>query len=905
VSRTEKPEARHRLAAILAADAAGYSRLMSEDERATLAALDTARKVFRTQIESQGGRVVDTAGDSVLASFETATGAVSAALAIQRKLSARLRFRIGVHLGDVLEKTDGSVYSDGVNVSARLQALCEPGSVMISHAVHAAVPSRIRSRFEDAGEHAVKNIADPVRAFRVRVGAGAVSPAVAVYPSGGPKPFTPPGAPPALLGREADLAALDHLLAQHHHVTVLGAGGIGKTSLALAAAHARRHAQRDGAAWVDLSSISEPRFLCAVVAQSLRLPVAGGEDPLPALVAGVKPLDVLLVLDNAEHLIEDVARLADAVAAGAPSVHVLVTSQVALRVEHERVFRLGALAIPEVGTSAEAAKDYGAVALFVDRAQAVDQRFRLTNANVDTVIELCRHLDGMALAIRLAAGRLPLLGLQGLKQRLSERLKLLVGTGRGAPTRQQTLRAALDWSYSLLSEAEQATFRQLGVFAGACGFNLELARAMADSAGQDEWDVIEHISTLLDRSLVVDDGADPPRYRLLESAREYALQQLAEANELQAAHERFARAMISVLQRFDQGMWTTPDVPLLNAFGRELDNVRAAIVWSLQHARQLALELVGESTFFYMLHHLHPELRRYAEAIEPAVSSASDAIAAKYWLARGSAEVQVGFRSMRAAERAAGLFRALGDERGVAVSLCLLGLAQDYSDSQWSMVQAEMDSLAPEVWQLPRVKVRRFFADAAIYNTNERFDEALEAAEAGIALARSNGFLNHAAYLTYFASFDELGLGRLEDAERRCCEEIAHERRWRGDPLEVILGCHATVLARQGRSAEARVALQEFFEASRRSGWALFGLYGHTCVEFVLHEHRYRDAARLLGYARAAWGRGVTPGRESERLLAMLQSEIDATSLERLLVEGKELEQEAVCALTLEIAPSG
>jgi hypothetical protein len=310
--------------------------------------------------------------------------------------------------------------------------------------------------------------------------------------------------------------------------------------------------------------------------------------------------------------------------------------------------------------------------------------------------------------IRLAAGRLPLLGLQGLKQRLGERLKLLVGTGRGAPTRQQTLRAALDWSYSLLSTEEQTTFRHLGAFAGACGFDLELARAMADPGGQDEWTVIEHVSTLLDRSLVVDDGADPPRYRLLESAREYALQQLTETHELQAAHERFARAMISVLQRLNEAMWTTPDVPLLNAFGRELDNVRAAIVWTLQHAPQLALELVGESSFFYALQHLHPELRRYAEALEPAVSSASDPVAAKYWFARATAEVQVPFSSMRAGERAASLFRALGDERGVALSLCLIGFTQDCSDSKWSMVQAEMDSLAPEVWQVPRVKVRRF-----------------------------------------------------------------------------------------------------------------------------------------------------------------------------------------------------
>ena len=259
---------------------------------------------------------------------------------------------------------------------------------------------------------------------------------------------------------------------------------------------------------------------------------------------------------------------------------------------------------------------------------------------------------------------------------------------------------------------------------------------------------------------------------------------------------------------------------------------------------------------------------------------------------------------MRAGEQAASLFRKLGDERRLAVSLCLLGFAPDCSDSKWLMVQAEMDSLAPEVWQSPRAKLWRFQADAAIYTRHERFDEALEVAEAGIAFARSHGFLNALVWLTHFALRDELGLGRLEDAERRCCEEIANERRWRGGPLEVTLGCYATVLARQGRCAEARVALLEFFEASRRTGWNLFGLCSHVFVELALHEHRYRDAARLLGYARAAWGRHAVTRSQFKKLLTMLTSEIDATSLERLLVEGKELDQEAVCALTLQTAPS-
>jgi predicted ATPase/class 3 adenylate cyclase len=833
-------KARQRLVVILAADATGYSRLMAGDDRATLTALDAARAVFRTHIEAQSGRVIDTAGDSVLGSFESATGAVAAALAIQRKLStpargqrdaSRLSFRIGVHLGDVLEKADGSVYGDGVNIAAGLQTRCEPGGVMVSQAVLAAVSSRIRGDFDDAGDQTVKNISHPVRAFRMRVEGCAISgptAAAAVLEPPGPRPFEPPGTSPTLIGRDEDLTALDHLLAQHRHVTVLGAGGIGKTSLALAAAHARRDAQRNGAAWVDLSSIFEPSLVCAVVAQALRLPVARGDHPLLALVAGLKSLDVLLVLDNAEHLIDEVARLAHAIAVGAPSVRLLITSQVALKVEHERVFRVGPLAIPEMGTSAHDAMNYGAIELFVDQAQAADQRFQLTDGNVGTVIGLCRQLDGLALAIKLAAVRLPMFGLHGLEQRLAERLKLLAGSNRSAPTRQQTLRAAFDWSYGLLGAEEQMTFRQLGVFAGACGFSLELARAVAGDVSQDEWPVIEHVSSLLDHSLLVDDGADPPRYRLLESARDYAVQQLAETHELRAAQERFARAMISVGERLDEAAWTTPDVTLLNAFARELDNMRLAIGWSLQHDPQLAIAVVGASSRFYYLLALTHEHRLYAEALEPIVSSTSaDAVTARYWLARAVAETQAAFPSARAGERAVSLFRALGNDRGMALSLCCLALAEVYSVDQWSAVQAEMDSLPPEAWPV-RTKVWRSLAEVAMRNKQRRFDESLALAEAGVVFSRSNGFLNGAVSFTRYAFVAELALGRLDDALRRCREEIAAEQRWRGSALESTLGNQAAVLTRQGCYPEARLALAEFFEASRRSGWNRLGQFGNT-----------------------------------------------------------------------------
>jgi len=263
-----------------------------------------------------------------------------------------------------------------------------------------------------------------------------------------------------------------------------------------------------------------------------------------------------------------------------------------------------------------------------------------------------------------------------------------------------------------------------------------------------------------------------------------------------------------------------------------------------------------------------------------------------------------GFPSARAGERAASLFRALGDERGVAASLCCLGVVQVYSVAQWSAAQAEMDSLAPEAWPA-RTKAWRLFAEAAMHIAQERYDEALSVAEAGLVFVRSKGLLNFVAYFTRWAIIAELALGRLDDALRRSQEQIAAECRWRGRALEITLGTRAAVLTRQGRCAEARVALAEFFEASRRTGWHSFGtFFGNAFVELAFREQRYSPAATLLGYACKSWGRPSTQRRWAE-LLAALETVLDAESLERLLAEGKALDEEAVCALTLETGGCG
>ena len=266
---------------------------------------------------------------------------------------------------------------------------------------------------------------------------------------------------------------------------------------------ARRADAPDGAAWVELAPLADPALLVSVVARELGIPVPGS-NPQAALVKALAQRRMLLVLDNAEHLLEAVAALVQALLDGAPGVRVLVTSQAALNLGGERLFRLGALAAPDLGVSVEEALSYGAVALFVDQAQAADRHFQLTPDNLPAVVDLCVHLDGVALAIKLAAARLPLFGLKGLQARLSERFRLLGQGPRSAPSRQQTLRAALDWSHALLSPDEQTVFRRLGVFLSS--FELDLAAKTACDDTLDEWAVIEALGVLVDRSLVMLDA---------------------------------------------------------------------------------------------------------------------------------------------------------------------------------------------------------------------------------------------------------------------------------------------------------------------------------------------------------------------------------------------------------------
>jgi predicted ATPase/DNA-binding winged helix-turn-helix (wHTH) protein len=402
---------------------------------------------------------------------------------------------------------------------------------------------------------------------------------------------------PDIIGRGSELATLRQLVDEHTLVTVAGAGGIGKTRLAQAVANASRQQYSAGVWWVELAALNSSTGVAAAVAQALQVRHGDNRDATQAALAALGNEPALLVLDNAEHLLDGAAAFVQAVLSQAPRVRILVTSQEVLRLPAEHVLRLSTLALPG-DDSLAAASDSGAVALFVARARAVDARFELRADNHGAIAEICRRLDGVPLAIELAAARLPLLGLQGLRERLDERFRVLTAGSRAVMRRHQTLRATLQWSHALLDAAEQTVFRRLGVFTG--GFTLAAAQTVCENAGDssrpiDRWDVLEALGGLVDKSLVLADEQDPPRYRLLETTRLFALEQLAAAGETAAALREHAGAMLHGQRSLEQTDRRRPPTPTeLANWLAELPNLRCALAWlEQQDDADPAIELLG------------------------------------------------------------------------------------------------------------------------------------------------------------------------------------------------------------------------------------------------------------------------------------------------------------------------
>ncbi len=759
------------------------------------------------------------------------------------------------------------------------------------------------------GTHAIATI--PGRGYRFTVpvdGANVESPAIAkieIAPATTPRTNVPREVP-ALYGRDADLAALRELIGGHRLVTIVGAGGIGKSRLAQAITHAISDTRPDGAWMVELAGLSDPARLANAVAQVLDVKMPGQRPPLDELTDGLGVRDALLVLDNCEHLLDAVAALVEGLVQSAPDITVLATSQEPLRLPEEQQYRVMPLAVPS-GTDAEDALTYGAVALFEARVRAAAPRFALTRENAPLAIDICRRLDGLPLAIELAAARVATLGLAPVRDKLDARFRLLTGGARSTLRRHQTLRAALEWSHNLLNDAEKAVFRRLGAFAG--GFTSELAQAVAADAEQDEWAVLDHLGALVDKSLVVADAGDTPRYRLLESARAFALEQLAAADTADTLR-RHAVAMRDFLARVDDAnldgelrtdQYAARVLP-------ELDNLRAARAWAMgdDGDARIALALAAHSGA------LIDYAAECAEWLPPmqALAKAEDAdpaVAARYFraVAAGNMARRIPLElQIASAERALALYRTLEQPRRVFSSLIQLSRhirAPRYRAMSVAVLDEARALLRPE-WpaEFHIVMLRR---DGELARFEGRSHEALAIYRDTVRVSAASRDWRLEVMARSNLADMIWDIGSIDEAARiaRALAADLRQRPAAYTDMDVLFANLMGILSEAGEIEEATAAAREALPIMRRSR----NYFVDEWVYLFWRRGQHDVATLLLGASDAEVVRyGMSRQQNEERLVAQaraaLAAAVPADAFVRSLAAGAALRDVDIAALIAE-----
>ena len=707
---------------------------------------------------------------------------------------------------------------------------------------------------------------------------------------------------PALYGRSQDLQAIVALTRQYAVVTITGPGGIGKTRVAQAVAQQvateRASDYPDGIWWVELGALNDSTLVDSAVAQAMGRSPAGDRDGPSTLCAQLSTQRSLIVLDNCEHLADAVAEWVEAIVAAAPGVSLLITSQETLKVADEQVYRLGPLAVPDDGSTAEAART-GAVELFEARAHAVDRHFSLDGSNRRAVIEICRRLDGIPLAIELAAARLPLLGVEGLRARLHERFSLLTAGSRVVLRRHQTLRATLEWSHALLTHDEQTVFRRLGVFSG--GFTLEAAQQLASDATIDRWAALDHLGALVDKSLVLPEGEVIPRYRMLESTRAFALERLAEAGETQATLGRHARAIVRLLEPFEIDDWQwRASGDRIPAAAAELDNLRAALEWAdaAEGMGALAVELASLSyCVWWSSSHMAEGLTRALALQRHVARGIPKEIEARFWLTIAKLALYSFRREGRdAAVRAVDLYRELGNAQRLYDALLFAAVegTRFATPAQMEAAIVEAERLERPEWPA-RQRAKVPFARCWWFARTGRFEEALQCAQRQVAICQEAGVEIAALYAMSNVAMMEVLLGREAEALDHARAAIARLHAIGHDAgAGHLYHGEMSALLMLDRLDEARVAGRHAYERLLREGDEYRLLQSLALMNAL--DGKIEIAARLLGFFDALQARsGENDSAEAslvEQRLAPLLAALPEHARARLALEGAALSDE-------------
>lgn len=572
------------LTTFLFTDIEGSSRLWEQHPERMGPALERHDAISRAAVEENRGVVVKMLGDGLHAAFSDPLDAIGAALRLQQALDnpdathgLPLRVRCGLHVG-MHQRRDGDFFGNTVNRAARIMSAAHGGQVLVSEATAALIKERMPDgiALRDLGSVRLHDLASPERVYQIvhpqlRQEFPALR-SLELIPNNLPQQLT------SFIGREHALAEAKKLLQKTRLLTLLGAGGLGKTRLSLQVAADVVDHYPDGVWFVELAAVRDEQLVAQAIASVLNVKEEAGHPVLDALVKFVKDRKLLLILDNCEHLVHGCAEVAKALLLAGPRLTILATSRERLNAAGEVTYPVPALTVPDPQRENKVAalREYEAVHLFVERAMAVQPHFRLSYQNAAAVADICYRLDGIPLALELAAARVRTMSVENIAGRLSDCFRLLTVGDRTALPRQQTLRASIDWSYNLLSEAERTLLRRLAVFAG--GWTLEAAESVCAGNGLHEKNILELLMCLVEKSLVIAES-EGERYRLLETVRLYAEEQLIQSGEEESVRTRHLAFYLALAEQASEELVGPAQGVWLTRLDLERENILSAHRW--------------------------------------------------------------------------------------------------------------------------------------------------------------------------------------------------------------------------------------------------------------------------------------------------------------------------------------
>jgi predicted ATPase/class 3 adenylate cyclase len=814
-------------------DIEGSTRLLQELGEQYADLLREQRRLLRAAFQERGGREIDTAGDAFFVAFDRARDAVAAAVAAQRSLAQHswpggraVRVRMGLHTGEPTFSA-GSYIGLDVHRASRICAAGHGGQVLLSQTTRELVQQSLPegASLRDLGPHQLKDLRQPEHLFQI-----IVPDLPAEFPPLKTRTGTPnnlPAQPDELIGREVEVGAIRQLLLGEtaRAVTLTGPGGTGKTRLALQIAVSLKDNFPDGVYLVALAPLTDSGLLASSIAMTLGIL----ENPTRPVVESVKDSlqrkQTLLVLDNFEQVVAAAPVVADLLAA-CPGVKVLITSRIVLHLSGEHEYPVAPLKLPEAGRqlAPEALERYPAIALFVRRSRAVKPTFGLSSGNAVAVAQICAHLDGLPLAIELAAARIKILTPQAILDRLGSPLDFLKGGARDLPARHQTLRHAIGWSYDLLADDEKAFFRRIAVFTGGC--SLEAVEQVSGGVGAPGADALDAVTALVDKSLLRQEEGPgtEPRFVMLGTIREYGLECLKAAGEWESARRAHAMFFLELAERAEAEL-TGPRQPLwLDRLEADHNNLRAALSWAEEQGEiELGLRLGAALWRFWVTRgHMLEGRQRLQRLLALPGGEARTSARARVLHGLGTViyEISDYAQARPILEEGLSIWREVGNQRGMAAALSSLGwLAIEIGDIGVAR------SLSEEALLLNRELGEKRGVAVALFNLGSvalqqsDYPAALSLFQESLALRREIGDRRGCAYVQVSMGWVERQRGNHDQADAILGEALALFRELNDKQLISWALAHRGVVAFDvGEYDRAQALLEESLALAREVG---------------------------------------------------------------------------------------